>query len=127
MFETIPILIQELIYNEMFLTVGSCLHRAGRVHKTAFLIVVFRALWLLFFGGNDDRAIFCLTIKTAFLRRPGRCDTSHLSDFNETWSNILSETILNAKSVQSQVIVNRLSNNCHPRPSYNDKNSQTGV
>ena len=26
------------------------------------------------------------TIKTEFMRGPGRCDTSHLSDFNETWS-----------------------------------------
>ena len=25
-------------------------------------------------------------IKTEFMRGPGRCDTSHLSDFNETWS-----------------------------------------
>ena len=24
--------------------------------------------------------------KTEFMRGPGRCDTSHLSDFNETWS-----------------------------------------
>ena len=24
--------------------------------------------------------------KTEFRRGPGRCDTSHLSDFNETWS-----------------------------------------
>lgn len=25
-------------------------------------------------------------LKTEFMRGPGRCDTSHLSDFNETWS-----------------------------------------
>ena len=25
--------------------------------------------------------------KTEFMRGPGRCDISHLSDFNETWSN----------------------------------------
>ena len=24
--------------------------------------------------------------KTEFMRGPGRCDTNHLSDFNETWS-----------------------------------------
>ena len=24
--------------------------------------------------------------KTEFMRGPGSCDTSHLSDFNETWS-----------------------------------------
>ena len=27
-----------------------------------------------------------LPFKTEFMRGPGRCDTSHLSDFNETWS-----------------------------------------
>ena len=26
------------------------------------------------------------SLKTEFMRGPGRCDTSHLSNFNETWS-----------------------------------------
>ena len=33
-----------------------------------------------------DDAITRSVIKTEFMRGPGRCDTSHLSDFNETWS-----------------------------------------
>ena len=28
----------------------------------------------------------CHCVKTEFMRGPGRCDTSHLSNFNETWS-----------------------------------------
>ena len=61
MFETIALQIRELINNGVFLTVGSLLHREGRVHKR-FALLVSSALCLLFFGGNDNRAIFCLTI-----------------------------------------------------------------
>ena len=31
------------------------------------------------------RHLFGFCLKTEFMRGPGRCDTSHLSDFNETW------------------------------------------
>ena len=57
MFETIPLQIRELINNDVFLTVGSLLHREGRVHKRCALLVS-SALCLLFFGGNDNRVIF---------------------------------------------------------------------
>ena len=38
-------------------------------------------------GKNHNNGIQTkLAFKTEFMRGPGRCDTSHLSDFNETWS-----------------------------------------
>ena len=36
--------------------------------------------------GLSDYLLFQGVVKTEFMTGPGRCDTSHLSDFIETWS-----------------------------------------